>query len=64
MTSDPENPLLLDILTASPTAYVYKPDEQISEVRIKLFHFKTLKSIQIGLFIKISVKNKVVKTYL
>lgn len=31
MTSDAENPLLLDILTASETAYVYKPDEKITE---------------------------------
>lgn len=39
MTTDPENPLLLDILTASPTAYVYKPDEQITEVSV---HFTVL----------------------
>ncbi len=33
MTIDSENPLLLEILTASNTAYTYKPDEQITEVR-------------------------------
>ena len=32
MTVDSENPLLLEVLTASETAYTYKPDEQITEV--------------------------------
>ena len=36
MTSDPENPLLIDVLSASNTAYTYKPDEKIVDVR----HFK------------------------
>ncbi len=32
MTIDSENPLLLEILSASNTAYTYKPDESIVEV--------------------------------
>ncbi len=32
MTTDPENPLLIDVLTASQTAYTYKPNEQIVDV--------------------------------
>lgn len=35
MTADNDNPLVLEILTASSTAYSYYPDEKISEV-IKL----------------------------
>jgi oligosaccharyltransferase complex subunit beta len=31
MTADPENPLVMEILTASTSAYVYKPDEPISD---------------------------------
>lgn len=34
MSADPENPLLLDVLTASSTSYTANPDEQtLSEVR-------------------------------
>ena len=32
MTADPENPLVLEVLTASSTAYSYYPDVKISEV--------------------------------
>lgn len=32
MTADSDNPLVLEILTASSTAYSYFPDEKISEV--------------------------------
>jgi oligosaccharyltransferase complex subunit beta len=31
MTVDPENPLLIEILTGSVTAYTYKPDEAITD---------------------------------
>jgi hypothetical protein len=37
MTTDPENPLLIDILSASNTAYTYKPDDKIVDVIFKLF---------------------------
>jgi hypothetical protein len=40
MTADPENPLLLDILTASTTSYVYKPDEKITDVIKNRFNKK------------------------
>lgn len=29
---DPDNPLVLEVLTASSTAYSYDPDKEISEV--------------------------------
>lgn len=32
MTADPDNPLVMDVLTASSTAYSYYPDVKISEV--------------------------------
>ena len=32
MTADPENPLLLDILTGSSASYTYKPDDSITDV--------------------------------
>ena len=34
MVSDPENPLVLSVLKASSTAYSYKPDEKIDQVRL------------------------------
>jgi hypothetical protein len=36
MTSDPENPLLIDILSASNTAYSYKPDDKIVDVNFNM----------------------------
>src|SRR5207245_1341551 len=35
MISDQNNPLVLDILMASSTAYSYNPDKKITEVRAK-----------------------------
>jgi hypothetical protein len=32
MTIDPENPLLVEVLSGSASSYTYKPDESISEV--------------------------------
>lgn len=32
MSIDSENPLLLEVLTTSATAYAYKPDEPVIEV--------------------------------
>lgn len=32
MSIDSENPLLLEVLTASSTSYTYKPDDQIVDV--------------------------------
>ena len=34
MIADSDNPLVLEILTASSTAYSYFPDEKITEVQI------------------------------
>jgi hypothetical protein len=34
MTIDPENPLLIEVLSGSPTSYTYKPEDSISEVRV------------------------------
>ena len=34
MTADPDNPLVLEVLTAASTAYSYYPDVKISEVHI------------------------------
>jgi len=31
MTIDPENPLLIEVLTGSPTSYTYNPDKKITE---------------------------------
>jgi len=39
MTTDPENPLLIDVLSASQTAYTYKPNEQIVDVSFR-FNFE------------------------
>ena len=39
MTADPDNPLVLEILTASSTAYSYFPDEKITEVCLKFNGF-------------------------
>lgn len=39
MTADSDNPLVLEILTASSTAYSYFPDEKISEVQHNLIVF-------------------------
>jgi len=33
MTADPDNPLVLEVVTASSTAYSYYPDLKISEVK-------------------------------
>lgn len=33
MTADPDNPLVMEVLTASSTAYSYYPDVKISEVQ-------------------------------
>ena len=41
MVSDPENPLVLSVLRASSTAYSYKPDEKIDEVRPRLSNSPT-----------------------
>lgn len=35
MTADPDNPLVLEVVTASSTAYSYYPDLKISEVKWK-----------------------------
>jgi hypothetical protein len=43
MSSDPDNPLLLDVLTASSTSYTANPDEQtLTEVKIinNLFNYR------------------------
>jgi hypothetical protein len=32
MTADPENPLLIEILSGSSSSYTYKPDESIVDV--------------------------------
>ncbi|CAH3018268.1 unnamed protein product [Porites evermanni] len=37
MTADPENPLVLEVLTASSTAYSYYPDVKISEFSLSNF---------------------------
>ena len=37
MTADPDNPLVLEVLTASSTAYSYYPDVKISEVNSFFF---------------------------
>ena len=34
MVADPENPLVLDILTGSSTSYSFFPDRPISQVRL------------------------------
>jgi len=40
MSSDPDNPLLLDVLTASSTSYTANPDEQtLTEVSRKEIFF-------------------------
>jgi hypothetical protein len=33
---DPDNPLVLEILTASSTAYSYEPDKAITEVQLRM----------------------------
>lgn len=38
MVADPENPLVLDILTGSSTSYSYFPDRPITQV-LKLLSF-------------------------
>ena len=38
LTSDQENPLLIDILTGSATSYTYNPSEAISEVHIHIHY--------------------------
>ena len=43
MTADPDNPLVLEILTASSTAYSYYTDEKISEVNF--IHFLLKQSV-------------------
>ncbi len=43
MSSDPDNPLLLDVLTASSTSYTANPDEQtLTEVKTinNLFNYR------------------------
>lgn len=47
MTADPQNPLVLDILTASETAYIHKPDDKISEVIFILLNFALKRGISI-----------------
>lgn len=44
LIADKENPLVLEVLTASSTAYSYKPDSPIEEVSLKfnlyvLYHY-------------------------
>ena len=39
MTADPSNPLVIDILHASPSAYSFNPDEQIKEVGVSIHGF-------------------------
>lgn len=40
MTIDPENPLLVEVLSGSASSYTYKPDESISEVSFFLSQAK------------------------
>lgn len=53
MISDQNNPLVLDVLKASPTAYSYNPSKKITEVRftseihsLLLKHFNSYKMFQ------------------
>lgn len=41
MTADSDNPLVLEILTASSTAYSYYPDEKITEVSVYSLFYTT-----------------------
>ena len=48
MTADTDNPLVLEILTASSTAYSYYTDEKITEVQFNfffLFFFFTIRPL-------------------
>ena len=54
MTADTDNPLVLEILTASSTAYSYYTDEKITEVQFNFFflffflqldHYNCMKNI-------------------
>lgn len=49
LIADKENPLVLEVLTASSTAYSYKPDSPIEEV-ISFFLFSVSKTCSVTFF--------------
>ena len=72
MTADPDNPLVLDVLHGSSTAYSFDPDEEITEVvtsypllvvllvphRPNNGELRSMAVFGVGLMIKYGVKTK------